>query len=179
VLIQFPPIDDIERDFEATLFATVDGIHCRINEPRTDPGSKWYSHKFHGPGVTYEVGISLVEGRILWISDSYPAGESDINVFRKPGGIMEKIPPGKKVIADKGYRGEHDKISTPNHHDSLNAKMFKKRALARHETLNKRLNDFKILSERYCHGFPTHKVAFPAVCVLVQNDLNASPLFDF
>jgi hypothetical protein len=92
---------------------------------------------------------------------------------------MDKIPPGKKVIADKGYRGEHNKISTPNKHDSLNAQQFKKRALARHETHNKRLKDFKILSERYRHGFSTHKVAFEAVCVLVQNDLSSNPLFDF
>jgi hypothetical protein len=92
---------------------------------------------------------------------------------------MNFIPAGKKVIADKGYRGENEKISIPNSHDSLEVKDFKKRARARHETINKRLKDFKILSERYRHGVDTHDVAFDAVCVLVQNDLKYSPLFEF
>jgi hypothetical protein len=34
------------------MIVSVDGTHCRIFEPRTDPGSKSYSHKFNGPGVS-------------------------------------------------------------------------------------------------------------------------------
>jgi hypothetical protein len=66
--------------------------------------------------------LSLVENRVLWFRGPYAAGESDIKVFRRPEGIMNFIPAGKKVIADKGYRGEDEKISIPNSHDSQEVK---------------------------------------------------------
>jgi hypothetical protein len=34
---------------ETIFVCSVDGIHCHIYEPRTDPGSKRYSHKLNGP----------------------------------------------------------------------------------------------------------------------------------
>jgi hypothetical protein len=37
---------------------TVDGTYFRINEP-TDFSTKWFSHKFKGPGVRYQVAISI------------------------------------------------------------------------------------------------------------------------
>lgn len=30
---------------------SVDGVHCRINEPRTEPSSGWYSKKFNKAGL--------------------------------------------------------------------------------------------------------------------------------
>eukprot|EP00171_Calliarthron_tuberculosum_P023094 IDg23094t1 len=37
---------------------SVDGTDCQIAEPR--PFNRgWYSHKFKGPGVRYEVGIVI------------------------------------------------------------------------------------------------------------------------
>jgi hypothetical protein len=40
---------------------TVDGTDFRLNEP-TDFSTKWFSHKFKGPGVRYEVAISIKGG---------------------------------------------------------------------------------------------------------------------
>jgi hypothetical protein len=44
---------------------TVDGTYFRINEP-TDFSTKWFSHKFKGPGVRYEVAISTGGGYCLY-----------------------------------------------------------------------------------------------------------------
>ena len=46
-------------DDDNIFIITVDGVHCRIYEPQIDPGSKWYSHKFHAAGVAYEVAIAI------------------------------------------------------------------------------------------------------------------------
>ena len=32
-------------DDDEIFIVSVDGVHCKIFEPRTDPGSKWFDHK--------------------------------------------------------------------------------------------------------------------------------------
>jgi hypothetical protein len=109
----------------------------------------------------------------------FRAGEHDITIFRKPGGIMNTIPVGAQVIGDRGYRGEPEKVSTPNRHDSYTAATFKRRAQSRHETYNQRLKSFQILGGKFRHKIEKHKVAFEAVCVIVQYDMeNGHPLFE-
>jgi O6-methylguanine-DNA--protein-cysteine methyltransferase len=89
------------------------------------------------------------------------------------------IPPGKKVIADKGYRGEKDIISTPSSQDPPELRKFKSRARARHESFNARIKNFRCLDMRFRHGIEKHKIVFEAVCVICQYQLeNGSPLFD-
>ena len=65
-----------------TNIASVDGTHCRIFEPRRDPSSKWYSHKFHGPGLSYELAISLWSNNVLSVRGPFPASTHDITIFR-------------------------------------------------------------------------------------------------
>ena len=40
---------------------TVDGVHFAIHEPHTQPSSKWYSHKFDGPALVYEIAAVIRE----------------------------------------------------------------------------------------------------------------------
>jgi hypothetical protein len=40
-------------------FLSVDGTHCRVQEPRTVPDKDWYSYKHHQPGVAYEIAIDI------------------------------------------------------------------------------------------------------------------------
>ncbi len=47
---------------------TIDCVHCETNEFRTDPSSKWYSHKHNGAGVLYKVVIDLCNTRVVWIA---------------------------------------------------------------------------------------------------------------
>jgi DDE superfamily endonuclease len=157
-------------------FLSVDGTHCLIQEPRSFPDKDWYSHKHNIPCVSYEIAIDLRESRIAWVSGPHKGGETDLVIFRKEGGLRERIPEGFKIIGDKGYIGE-EMVSANNRLDARQVKMFKKIARARHEDLNGRLKRFEVLSGRFRHNIVKHKIAFEAVCVLVQYTLeNGRPL---
>jgi hypothetical protein len=138
--IQERTIADRRYDALPTFLASVDGVHCSIKEPRKDPSSKWYSHKTNVPALNYQVVLSLRENKVQSISGPYPAGESDIKVFRKPDGIMSLISAGKCIIANCGYNGETEKLSAPSDHDAFMTCNLKKHVRARRETFNARLN---------------------------------------
>jgi hypothetical protein len=61
--------------------ASIDCVHFEVDEFRTDPGSKWYSHKFNGSGLSYEVCCDLVEDHIVWVNGPFPASYHDITIF--------------------------------------------------------------------------------------------------
>jgi hypothetical protein len=159
----------------------VDGVHCKVFEPKHPTLSKnkeYYSHKFNSSAVDYELGISVFDHRLVWMNGPFKAGKPDINVFRDKG-LKERIPAGKRIIGDNGYRNEYAIISTPNSHDPADLRKFKSRARARHESFNARIKNFKCLSESFRHGVGKHKVVFEAVCVICQYQLeHGSPLFD-
>jgi hypothetical protein len=101
----------------------IDNTHCPMQEFRTDPNSKYYSHKFYGPGVTYEVCIDVAKDQIIWVNGPFPAACHDITIFRggnkkehkdlwKQNSLYFKIPDGKSLIGDSGYLGESTKVST-------------------------------------------------------------------
>ena len=139
---------------------------------------KYYSHKFNEAGLNYELGISIFENMLVWLNGPFEAGSPDITVFRTKG-LKDKMPKGKKAIGDKGYRGEKRMISTPNAHDPEELRKFKSRARARHESFNARIKNFRCLDTKFRHGLAKHKVAFEAVCVIIQYQLeNGSPLFE-
>jgi SRSO17 transposase len=147
-------------------------VHCRINEPRKTPSAGWYSKKYNKAGVSYELGIAIHHNKLVWINGPFPAGTNDITIYRKPNGLMSKIPAGKHVIGDQGYRGEPGTISTRNRFDTPAVKKLKCRTKARHESFNSRIKDFKVLDERFRHGLQKHKACFEACCVIVQYDLD-------
>jgi hypothetical protein len=164
---------------------SVDGTHCRINEPRKEPSSGWYSKKHNKAGLAYELGIAIRSNKLVWINGPFPAGQNDISIYRKPNGLKSKIPANKRVIGDEGYKGEPGQISIRNPFDTPAIRDLKHRAKARHETFNARIKNFQILDQRFRHGnTPTktvlenHKAVFEAVCVVVQFEMeNGHPIF--
>jgi hypothetical protein len=164
------------------LICTVDGVHFGVYEPTHPTLSKnpaYYSHKFNTSAVDYEIALSVFTHQVVWISGPHPAGVNDITIYRKHAGLKEKIPPGKRVIGDNGYRGEPKTISTPNSHDTPALRKFKGRARARQETFNARIKTFACLSEQFRNGLGRQKIVFEAVCVICQYQMeNGSPLFD-
>ena len=61
---------------------SIDGVHFRIMEPSLF-NPKWYSHKFHGPGLRYDLAICIRTGNIVWASGGLPCGEwSDLRLAR-------------------------------------------------------------------------------------------------
>ena len=171
---------------DETFIMTVDGVHCRICEPRTDPSAKWYSKKFNKAGFAYEVGIAIFHNQICWINGPFPAGHNDMKIFRED--LIHLIPEGKMTLCDMGYRGEPGKCSYRNPFDSKEVKHFKKRALARQETGNSRLKSFQILEDRFRTMGPKtpdslsreekHRLVFVACAVIIQYQMDSGrPLF--
>ena len=161
---------------------SVDGIHCWINEPshaEWSQDSAYYSHKYNKAGLDYELGISLVDNRLLWMKGPYPAGTNDITVFRE-GGLLDELKKRKqKAIGDKGYNGEKKYVSTFNAHDNAGVKVFKSRALKRHENFNNLLKQNQILDTRFHHNHERFACAFEACCVLAQYRIQGEiPLYD-
>ena len=71
-VIEFGPFGD------EVFIASVDGTHCPIFEPRCDPSSKWYSHKFHAAGLSYELAISIRSNKLVWLNVEERNLSSDI-----------------------------------------------------------------------------------------------------
>ena len=164
---------------------SVDGVHFMRNEPRTDPSVKHFSQKSNGAGLAYEIGLLIWRNQIAWIDGPFEPGElQDKTKYEEPGGLQSLIPYGKLVIADRGYRGESTEsgqyrtLSIRNTCDTEEVKQFKRRCRARHENVNARFKNFKILESRFRHG-DRHQACLMACAVLVQYDMeNGSPLFD-
>lgn len=96
---------------DANIFVSIDGTDFRIQEQSLFY-PKWYSHKFHGPGLRYELGICIRTGYIVLACGVLPCGEwSDLRLARHACvlGIRE----GEKAIADQGYR-DHNYFEIPN-----------------------------------------------------------------
>ena len=161
---------------EERYILSVDGVHFPILEPRRTPSARWYSHKFNGPGLSYELALSIYEDKLVWINGPFKASTSDIFIFRQ--GLETIIPEGKLVIGDSGYKGS-DKVAISQVNDSNEVKRFKNRARARQESFNGRLKRFKILAETFRYHHEKHGDVVNALCVLTQYDIeNGRPLMD-
>ena len=70
-------------------------------------------------------------------------------------------------------------LSLPSSLDSKKFNRFKSRAHLRLKTLNGRIKNFKVLSEMFRYNQRKFAVAFEAVVVIVQYQMdNGSPIFD-
>ena len=151
---------------------SIDGTDCEINEP-SPWDSKWYSHKFHGAGLRYEIGVCIVTGHIVWVGGGDPAGTPDITIARE--GILNLLDDDETLIADGGYKGE-EKIWCKGHCKFLSR--MESVVRARHETVNTRLKFFAVLKQKFRHDLHLHPMCFHAVANLVQLDIaHESPLF--
>lgn len=164
-----------EHDDGFIYFGSIDGVHCPIEEPR--PFSKEHSsHKLGGSaGVNYELVVCLHKSMLAWVYGPIKPGKyNDLSTFRRNlKGVMEEKLTGRRLIGDKGYRGEAELISTKNEFDPEELAEFKDRASARHETFNQRLKCFKCLSTPWRHGRENHKIAFEACCAIVLFQIQA------
>ena len=169
-------------------YLLLDGVDCRTYEKSNDDYNvdrTQFSHKHNHGGVKYEVGVDAFESKIVWISGPWRAGKHDREIFGEESGLRSLIPEEKVVVCDRVYRNKgkdgngNDILALPNIGDSAGLFTFKSRLRSRHESLNGRLKDFKILSDTFHHPHGMHKYAFEAVCVLVQFSMDhGHPLFD-
>ena len=159
-------------DVGNTCLVSIDGTDFRIYQWK--PFWKgWYSHKFKGPGLRYEVRPNIMTGQIVWIHGPFPCGEwPDLNIFRV--GLKQMLTGGEKVIADLGYQGEPDHVVTPTGDISGMAN----RVRGRHEHVNKRFKQWNILHRVFRHQVERHQPAFFAIAVITEVALeNGEPLY--
>ena len=147
---------------------SVDGTDFPIFE-QTPFSTSWYSHKFKGPAYRYEIALAIQSDNICWTNGPYRAGSwPDIKIFKH--GLMQKLPQGERVEADKGYRGAKSKIDLP--HECCGGepqqRRIKSRVRARHESLNRILKRYKCLHEVFRHELPKHQAFFRAVVYVTQ-----------
>ena len=155
---------------------TVDGTDFRVYEP-SPFSSKWFSSKFNGSALRYEVAISIFSGDIVWTSGPHLPGEmNDLTIFREE--LMGKLDDGERVEADKGYGGEPAYIDTPGDclgwDEGVSSEMAKGqyalKALlrGRHETINRRFKTWNALGRMFRHDVALHLHVFEAVVVITQ-----------
>lgn len=78
------------------------------------------------------------------------------------------------TLADKGYNDSKFFI-LPNDENSI----MHKRIMSRHETINKRIRQFKILNDVFRHDIQYHPIVFHAIINVTQLMLkNGEPLFN-
>ncbi len=154
---------------------SVDGTDFRINWT----SKAFYSHKFKGCGLRYEVALNILTGDICWINGPFEPGKyNDLMIFRM--GLMGELDEGERVEADDGYLGEaplHVKCPKCLTSDPAKKKL-KSRVRSRHETCNKRFKQWKILKEVYRHNVADHGSVFRSIAVLTQISFQkGEPLF--
>jgi len=141
----------------------------------------WYSQKFRGPGLRYEVAVSLKRGEIVWVNGPYECGVwPDIKIFRDS--LITFLDPFERVEADDGYIGEQPrKCKTPGGFASRSdnaAGELRNRIRSRHETANSRLKNFGALKQVYRHSLLDHGAVFRSVAILCQISFECGePLF--
>lgn len=173
--------DDLMHDSEIWCMS-VDGTHFWIQEPAHSEFSmdtKYFSHKCAKAALNYELGIALSSNRLIWMNGPYPAGENDGSVFKNHG-LKDKLRSiNKKAIGDLGYAGHYNEISIPNASDYSFVKLFKSRALKRHETFNGMIKRFHSMDGRFRHSIDRFKSCFEAIAVICQYKIESDqPLFD-
>lgn len=85
-----------------TCLCSVDGTDCRIREP-AHFSFTWLSHKLHGPGLRYEVAVSIHYGNIIWVYEPFHCGSwPDLKIFLNK--LATVLLGNERVVADTGYQ---------------------------------------------------------------------------
>lgn len=133
----------------------------RILEP-SPFDRKWFSHKFSGPGIKYEIGISIRTGNIVWKHGGYPCGKfPDLQLAREA--YIYSVRAGEKTMADKGYNDRNYFILKTDEN-----KILHRRIMARHETVNKRIRQFNVLKHPFRNNIQKHPLVFHAVVNITE-----------
>lgn len=177
-----------DADDGMIFFMSVDGTHCRVEEPR--PFSTiWSSHKYGGKAaVNYEIGLLISRAKLIWIyGPTAPGAMNDLDVARQ-----ELIPAlrsyrdynslERMIIGDGIYIADDvsDVISTKNDYDPREIAEFKDRVSSRHECFNGFLKQWNVLDQRFRHELEFHRPCFEAVAAVCcyQLDNGSYSLFD-
>ena len=88
--------------------------------------------------------------------------------------MKECLDADEKAEADDGYIGEPTKILAPKTNTrTIPDKNLRQRVRNRHETINKRLKDWKCLAVVCRHSLRQHATMFRAVATICQVSINS------
>ena len=147
---------------------SVDATYCLINE-QNPFSSVWCSHKLKSAAFKYEVGVSIKQGDIVWVSGPWPAGIPDSEVFKTR--LSKYLEEDEVVEADSGYPGL-EKAVTPQVATSSLQRKHKSQVRGKHENFNGRFKKFDSVFDRYRHASPTlHCKMFTCIAILTQISL--------
>ena len=161
---------------------TVDGTSSIINEPTHPEFSqdrKAFSKKKQHAGYTYELGISLVKPKLIWMNGPFKSGANDKTNFVNEGLKDKLMAEGKKALGDKIYNGHPNEVSTFNAFDNDRVKALKARAQMRHEKFNGMVKEYESVNVQYRHRtIEKFASCFEAVCVICQYRMDhGEPLY--
>ena len=137
--------------------------------PEQTPWSqKWWLHKFNGPGVRYEIALSIRTGLIVWINGPFPCGSyPDAIIFER--NLLGMLGRFERVEADKGYsKFDPTHAKNPCFAIGEDLKELQNRVRARQETINKRCKQWGVLRQRWRNHLDQHHVVFTAVAIITQ-----------
>ena len=172
-------IGDVQND----CLVSVDGVDFRIEEPypyERQWSRRWYTNKFSGPGLRYEIAICILTGELVWINGPFSPGVyNDYKIFMECG-LKSMLEKNERIEADDGYLGADPAYakakSAPWHSES--SLVIRNNVRARHETINNRMKFFGILRHVFKNGVEKHQDIVLAVAVLVQLSIQmGEPLF--
>lgn len=152
-----------------------------VNEQHADDDIAFkdmFSYKMNHAGWRYQVSLAIQSGYIVHVNNGTAPGVlNDLNAVR-----MSDLPAllrknKEKACADDGYRGEPDILTTPDAGFSSKFRRQMKNARARHENVNARFKNWKVMKHQFRHPLHFHTICFHAVVVLTQLDIeHGSPL---
>ncbi|CAB9530981.1 unknown protein [Seminavis robusta] len=164
------------NDNGSRCLVTVDGTDFRIREP--GPFSTgWFTKKFNGPGLRYEIAVCIQTGWIVWINGPFPCGEW-VDIAISLSSLVHMFEGDERAVADKGYRGYPQFFDCPwRHLDNQQQTSRKALARARHECVNRRLKEWSCLLQRWRHSLDKHGKMAHAVANIVQLQIMDKPMW--
>lgn len=134
---------------------TIDGTNCHIFE-QSPFDTKLYTHKCNPPDVRYELGVSIGNGNVMWVNEPFTcAPYPDRKTFDFD--LKKRLLSDEQFIADRTYKSQSF-VNPVKNYDRVSSRL-----LARHETLNRRIQTFNVLSTLFRHHVVLHSFCFFAI----------------
>ena len=87
--------------------------------------------------------------------------------------LLYNIDENERIFADKGYNDRKYFINPKQYQIGSVERNKIVCILARHETVNSRIKQFKILTESFRHNLSLHPICFHAIANIVQIQINS------
>ena len=141
----------------------MDGTDFRIKEPHPFHKS-WYSDKFNGPAVKYEVGVCIQTGWIVWLLGPFRGSKNDHAISMEY--LEHVLDDGERYIADKGYHSSS--ALQPNNAWTFEERHYMRVVRGRHETINRLFKRFRSIGNTFKRDHTKHGLFMYAIASIIQ-----------